>query len=66
MFWTALMVGSLALVFAQLGAMSAWIAMLKIALLVALVILMGLSGILIWRKAFPRRQEAKSNTSRSE
>jgi hypothetical protein len=54
MFWTFMMITGLAVVFIQLGAMSVWIAVLKLGLLGSLVIIAVAAGIIAWRKAFPR------------
>ncbi len=54
MFWTVLMLTGLAVVFTQLGAMSVWIAVLKLGLLVSLLVIAVAAGIILWRKAFPR------------
>jgi hypothetical protein len=54
MFWTFLMLTGLAIVFIQIGAMSVWIAVLKLGLLGSLVIIAVVAGIIAWRKAFPR------------
>ncbi len=52
MFWTFLTFAGLAVVFAQLGAMSVWISVLKIGLLLSLIIIAGGASIFIWRKVF--------------
>ena len=54
MFWTVLMLTGLAVVFAQLGAMSVWIVVLKLGLLASLLIIAIGAGIIVWHKAFPR------------
>ena len=54
MFWTALMLTGIAVVFTQLGAMSVWIAVLKLGLLTSLLIIAVAAGIIVWRKTFPR------------
>ena len=54
MFWTVLMLTGLAVVFAQLGAMSVWIVVLKLGLLASLLIIAIGASIIVWRKAFPR------------
>ncbi len=54
MFWTFMMITGLAVVFIQLGAMSVWIAVLKLGLLGSLVIIAVAAVIIAWRKAFPR------------
>ena len=54
MFWTVLMLTGLAVVFAQLGAMSVWIVVLKLELLASLLIIAIGAGMIAWRKAFPR------------
>jgi hypothetical protein len=56
MFWTVLMLTGLAVVFTQLGAMSVWIAVLKLGLLASLLIIAVAAGIIAWRKAFPSDQ----------
>ncbi len=56
MFWTVLMLTGLAVVFTQLGAMSVWIAVLKLGLLASLLIIAVAAGIIVWRKAFPSDQ----------
>ena len=56
MFWTVLMLTGLAVVFTQLGAMSVWIAVLKLGLLASLLIIAVAAGIIVWRKAFSSDQ----------
>ena len=46
MFWTFLMITGLAVVFIQLGAMSVWIAVLKLGLLGSLLIIAVAAGII--------------------
>jgi len=57
MFWTFVMITGLAIVFIQLGAMSVWIAVLKLGLLGSLFIIAIAAGIIAWRKAFPRDRQ---------
>ncbi len=54
MFWTVMMLTGLAVVFSQLGAMAVWIAVLKLGLMGSLLIIAIATGIIVWRKAFPR------------
>lgn len=56
MFWTVLMLTALAGAFIQLGAMSVWIAVLKLGLLFSLLIIAVTASIIFWRKAFPSDQ----------
>lgn len=55
MFWIFLTSTGLALAFAKLGAMSAWMTVLKTGLMVALLVIALLIAALLWRKAFPRK-----------
>ena len=57
MFWTFVMITGLSIVFIQLGAMSVWIAVLKLGLLGSLFIIAIAAGIIAWRKAFPRDRQ---------
>ena len=50
MFWGFLIFAGLAFVFAQLGAMSVWLTVLKGGLQLALVVIAGLAIVLLWRR----------------
>jgi hypothetical protein len=52
MFWGFLIFAGLALVFAQLGAMSVWLTVLKGGLMLALLIVVVMAILLLWRKVF--------------
>jgi hypothetical protein len=52
MFWGFLLLTGLAFVFAQLGAMSVWISVLKLGLMLALLALVVMGIVLLWRKVF--------------
>lgn len=52
MFWGFLLLGGLAFVFMQLGAMSVWVSVLKLGLMLALLALVVMGIVLLWRKVF--------------
>jgi hypothetical protein len=52
MFWGFLLFAGLAAVFAQLGAMSVWLVVLKVGLMLALLIVAAMVIVLLWRKVF--------------
>jgi len=52
MFWGFLIFSALAVVFAKLGAMSVWITVLKGGLFLALVIVIVMAIVILWRKVF--------------
>ena len=52
MFWAFIIFVALAVVFAQLGAMSVWIAVLKGGLTFALLIVAVMAIVFLWRKVF--------------
>jgi|APFre7841882724_1041349.scaffolds.fasta_scaffold38651_2 hypothetical protein len=52
MFWGFLIFAGLAFVFAQLGAMSVWLTVLKGGLMLALLIVVVMAILLLWRKVF--------------
>ena len=54
MFWGFLLLSGLAFVFVQLGAMSVWVVVLKLGLMVALLVLVVMGIVLLWRKLFTR------------
>lgn len=57
MFWGFLLLTGLALVFVQLGAMSVWVAVLKLGLMLALLALAIMGIVLLWRKMFATKQD---------
>ena len=52
MFWGFLLLTGLAFVFVQLGAMSVWVAVLKLGLMLALMGLAVMGIVLLWRRIF--------------
>lgn len=52
MFWGFLLFAGLAAVFAQLGAMSVWLSVLKGGLMLALLVICLMVVVLLWRKVF--------------
>jgi hypothetical protein len=52
MFWGFLLFTGLAMVFVKLGEMSVWVSMLKLGLMVALLALIILVIVMLWRKVF--------------
>lgn len=56
MFWGFLLLSGLAFVFVQLGAMSVWVSVLKLGLMLALLALAVMGIVLLWRKVFAARQ----------
>ncbi len=54
MFWAFLMFAGIAAVFAQLGAMSVWLSVLKGGLMLALLVVAVMGIALLWRKVFNR------------
>lgn len=55
MFWIVLLLGGLAVTFAQLGAMSVTVTLLSIALRLALLALVLIGAVALWRHLFKRR-----------
>lgn len=54
MFWGLLLLTGLAVVFAQLGAMSVWLTVLKGGLMLALLVVAVMAFVLLWRKVLGR------------
>ena len=52
MFWGFLLFTVLAFVFMQLGAMSVWVSILKIGLMLASLVLTVVGAAFLWRKLF--------------
>lgn len=52
MFWGFLLLSGFAFVFMQLGAMSVWVSVLKLGLMLALLLLAVMGIVLLWRKVF--------------
>ena len=52
MFWGFILLTGLAFVFAQLGAMSVWVSVLKLGLMLALLVLAVIGIVFLWRKVF--------------
>lgn len=52
MFWGFLLLTGLAAMFAQLGALSVWVSVLKLGLMLALLALVVMGIVLFWRKVF--------------
>lgn len=50
MFWGFLLLTVLAFVFVQLGAMSVWVSVLKLGLMVALLVLVVMGIVKLWRR----------------
>ncbi len=59
MFWAVMLFAGLALVFAQLGAMSVWMLVMSGALKLALLIIAAFVIALLWRKVFPKNSPVK-------
>lgn len=57
MFWGFLLLSGLAYVFVQLGAMSVWVSVLKLGLLVALLVLAVMVIVVMWRRVFNARTQ---------
>lgn len=55
MIWIFLLCAGLALVFAQLGAMSVWMVIMKAGLLAALLVIAVLVATLLWRRVSGRQ-----------
>jgi hypothetical protein len=55
MFWGFLLATGLAFVFVQLGAMSVWVSVLRLGLMVALLALAVMGIVLMWRRVFAPR-----------
>lgn len=54
MFWILMLIAGGAATFAALGMYAVWFKVLTIALLAAVVIILGLTGGLLWRRLFPK------------
>lgn len=54
MFWIFVSIAGLAATFATLGMYAVWFKVLTIALLVAVIIIFGFIGGLLWRHLFPK------------
>jgi hypothetical protein len=59
MFWGFLLLTGLAFVFAQLGAMSVWLSVLKMGLMLALLLLAVMGIVILWRKVFVSKIQNK-------
>jgi hypothetical protein len=57
MFWGFLLLTGLAFVFVQLGAMSVWVSVLKMGLMLALLLLAVMGIVILWRKFFGKSQD---------
>lgn len=55
MFWVFMLIAGGAATFAALGMYAVWFKVLTIALLAAGIIIMGLTGALLWRRVFPKK-----------
>lgn len=55
MFWIFMLIAGGAATFAALGMYAVWFKVLVIALLAAGVIILGLTGALLWRRVFPKQ-----------
>jgi len=55
MFWGFLLLTGLAFVFVQLGALSVWVVVLKLGLMMALLVLAIMGIVLLWRVVFSIR-----------
>ncbi len=62
MFWGFLLLTGLAFVFAQLGALSVWVTVLKLGLMLALLLMAVISIVFVWRKVFSVRKAVNSHT----
>ena len=52
MFWIFILIAGGAATFAALGMYAVWFKVLSIALLAAGIIILGLTGVLLWRRVF--------------
>lgn len=57
MFWVFSLFVAVALVFTQLGAYSVWFGILKAGLQLALIVIVGLTIVLLWKRVFGGRGE---------
>lgn len=55
MFWIFMLIAGGAATFAALGMYAVWFKILMIALMAAGIIILGLSGVLLWRRVFPKQ-----------
>ena len=55
MFWIFMLIAGGATTFAALGMYAVWFKVLTIALLAAMVIIIGLTGGLLWQRLFPKQ-----------
>lgn len=55
MFWIFMLIAGGAATFATLGMYAVWFKVLTIALLAAVIIILGLTGGLLWRRLFPKQ-----------
>ncbi len=58
MFWGFLLLTGLAFVFVQLGAMSVWVSVLKLGLMLALLALAVMGIVSLWRKVFAAKHKS--------
>ena len=54
MFWIFMLIAGGAATFAALGMYAVWLKVLIVALLVAAIIILGLTGRLLWQRLFPK------------
>ena len=54
MFWIFMLIAGVAAIFAVLGMYAVWFKVLTIALLVAMIIILVLTGRLLWRRLSPK------------
>jgi len=55
MFWIFTLIAGGAATFAALGMYAVWFELLTAALQLAVIIILGLSGVLLWRRFFPEQ-----------
>ena len=55
MFWIFILIAGGAATFAALGMYAVWFKVLSIALLAAGIIILGLTGVLLWRRVFHKQ-----------
>jgi hypothetical protein len=65
MFWGFLVLVGFAAVFAQLGAMSVWMAILRVGLQLALVVIAGLAIVLLWQRVVRGKNNSKQIQGRT-
>ena len=55
MFWIFMLIAGGAATFAALGMYAVWFKVLTVALITAVIIILGLTGGLLWQRLFPKQ-----------